>query len=135
MMLLLLSTLSGWTQSSQKWTISLNPRQDTVLQYNFSKSQIRNLRLYISELETCCETNNVNELLLDSKDQEVILLRKIITNKDSIITTQQNSLNSYRNINSFLNSEILEKEKKSKTWPLWLGGGFVGGVLVCLLLK
>lgn len=134
-MLLLLSTLPGWTQSSQKWTIRLGEKQDTVLQYNFSKSEIRNLRLYISELETCCEVANVNEQLLDVKDEETILLKRIIINKDSIISTQQSSLNSYRNINTFLNSEILKKEKKPKTWPLWLGGGFVGGVLVCLLVK
>ena len=115
MMLLLLSTLPGWTQSSQKWTIRLGEKQDTVLQYNFSKSEIRNLRLYISELETCCEVANVNEQLLDVKDEETILLKRIIINKDSIISTQQSSLNSYRNINTFLNSEILKKEKKPKT--------------------
>ena len=54
LMLLLLTTLYGWTQSSSTWVIS-NNGVDTTIVYTFTKLELRDLRLYITDLEQISE--------------------------------------------------------------------------------
>lgn len=136
MMIMLWSTLSGWTQFSPNWTIIENKiNQDTIIQYSFHKSDLTNLRLYINLLEEYKETAEVSEIIINTQEEELKKFKELIVNKDVIIGTQKNIIVEYKDINRTISDRLSKSQKRAKAWPYWLGGGFIGGILLCLLVK
>ena len=78
-----MSTLVGWTQSSPKWTV-WKSNSDTIITYNYTKTDLTNVRLYITGLEETRELYNI-----EVQQSQV---------KDSIIAEKNKKLNNYSNI-------------------------------------
>ena len=129
-----MSTLNGWTQSSRNWNIIPTPNKDTTIQYNFSQKDLLNLRLYILSLEKDRETNKINELIIEKQQEQIYDCEDFLMNKDSIISLQDSIIGEDKKINLHLTNEAVKYKKKANNWPYWLGGGFVGGILLCLIL-
>ena len=135
-----MSTLSGWTQQLQNWTISKSG-QDTIITYNFTKQEFTNLRVYITGLERDHELYEIDEIELVKKDSIIKLQQEQIINKDSIILFKDTIIN-HQQID-FVKLEKWAKQqeslkikyqKQASTIPYWLGGGGVLGFILCLML-
>lgn len=133
-MLLLVITLSGWTQSSVKWIVYKNG-VDTTLVYPFGKIQIANLRVYVTKLEDYKELYFLDQQIIDKQDSTIKTYRKLVVNKDAIITNKDNVITQTNVINDKLTKDVIKFRNRSEKWPFYLGGGFIGGILLCLLVK
>lgn len=76
---------------------------------------------YNSQL-TLCETQRVNDV-------------KIINLKDSTISLMETRLNIERTINEALEVQKEKYKKRSELLPYGIAGGFIGGIIICLLIK
>ena len=80
----------------------------------------------VSELYNICEDR------LDGTQKSNDILRSIIDKKDEEIL--DNNLKNY-NLTT-LNKELTAKiDKQNKAIPYYLGGGFLGGLLLCLIVR
>jgi hypothetical protein len=139
---MLLITLSGWTQHSQNWDI-LSKKDvtcpicltDTIIQYNFYKSDLRNLRLYIVDLEAFKETNVLNEQIIIKQGFQLTNYKKVVDNQKIIIASKDSIISETDKINVNLQEQVIKYRKKAGNWPYWLSGGFIGGIVLCLLIK
>ena len=132
-----MSTLGGWSQSLKSWTV-YQINSDTLVDYNFTKDQLKNLRIYVTELERTKEINDINLKEIDAKNDLISNLSKQINNrestiaiKDSIITFQGSELTKADKFGKE-QEQLKMKYKKGATYS-FLGGGIVG-VLLCLIL-
>ena len=141
MMLLLLSTLCGWTQPLKKWTIS-KENNDTIIAYNFTKQEFVNLRVYITELERESELYKINEKELIIKDSIIQTQKYQIINKDSIIQFKDTVITiqniDFQKLDKWAKEQEALKikyKKQADAWPYWLGAGSAIGTILCLLLN
>lgn len=105
---------------------------DTIIEYNFTKESLKDLRLYIHKLEMVSELYNTCEDRLDGTQKSNDILKSIIDKKDEEIL--DNNLKNY-NL-TILNKELSAKiDKQNKAIPYYLGGGFLGGLLLCLIVR
>ena len=80
----------------------------------------------VSELYTTCEDR------LDGTQKSNDILKSIIDKKDEEIL--DSNLKNYNLIT--LNKELTAKiDKQNKAIPYYLGGGFLGGLLLCLIVR
>lgn len=128
---------SGWTQSLQKWTVQKDSAQtgDTIIQYNFLKKDLLNLRLYVTSLEEYKAIAPINEAIIAKQKQELNKYAELVLNKDVIIEEQKQNYQRVEEINKNLQIKVDKYAKQAKAWPYWLGGGFVGGIILCLSIK
>lgn len=137
MMLLLTSTLGGWSQSLEDWTV-YKGNNDTIVDYNFTKDQLRNLRIYVTELErteklyiiTLDEISVKDELINNLSDQ-IGNRESVISIKDSVITFQQSELKKSDEYGK--KQEQLKMKYKKATGYSFIGGGVLG-IILCLIL-
>jgi len=132
--LLLAITLSGWTQSSVKWIVYKNG-VDTTLVYPFGKIQIANLRVYVTKLEDYKDLYFLDQQIIDKQDSTIKTYNKLVVNKDAIISNKDNVITQTNSINDKLTKDVIKFRNRSEKWPYYLGGGFIGGVILCLLVK
>lgn len=125
----------GWTQSSEKWTIIKEQSGDTIIQYNFEKKDLTNLRLYIATLEEYKDLAFINESIVNIQKQQIKLYQSTINNKDSIILLKDKQFMQAMKINKDLDQKVEKYRKKLSQRPYWLITGFVGGIVLCLSLK
>lgn len=128
---------SGWTQSLQKWIVQKDSAQkgDTIIQYNFLKKDLLNLRLYVTSLEEYKAIAPINEAIIAKQKQELNKYAELVLNKDVIIEEQKQNYQRVEEINKNLQTKVDKYAKQAKAWPYWLGGGFVGGIILCLSIK
>lgn len=126
---------SGWTQSSQKWTIIKEQSGDTTIQYNFSKEDLTKLRLHVAELEEYKDLAFINESIVDIQKRQILLYKSTINNKDSIILLKDKQFMQAMKINKDLDQKVEKYRKQAGKRPYWLAAGFVGGIVLCLSLK
>ena len=80
----------------------------------------------VSELYNTCEDR------LDGTQKSNDILKSIIDKKDEEIL--DSNLKNYNLI--ILNKELTAKiDKQNKAIPYYLGGGFLGGLLLCLIVR
>lgn len=105
---------------------------DTIIEYKFTKESLKDLRLYINKLEMINELYNTCEDRLDGVQKSNGILRSIVDKKDEEIL--DGNLKNYNLI--ILNKELSAKiDRQNKAIPYYLGGGFLGGLLLCLIVK
>ena len=105
---------------------------DTTIEYKFTKESLKDLRLYIHKLEMTNELYNICEDRLENEQKSNEILRSIIDKKDEEIL--DSNLKNY-NL-TILNKELSAKiDKQNKAIPYYLAGGFLGGILLCLIVK
>lgn len=105
---------------------------DTIIEYKFTKESLKDLRLYINKLEMINELYNTCEDKLDGIQKSNGILRSIVDKKDEEIL--DSNLKNY-NL-TILNKELSAKiDRQNKAIPYYLGGGFLGGLLLCLIVK
>lgn len=140
MMLLLLTTLSGWTQSQKNWVI-VQSNNDTTITYSFLKEDLINLRTYILKLEGTAQLYNEDEKIIKLQDSVINNLNKIILNKDYLLRVCDSTIVG-------LNQQIMAAEKwgkeqeqmklkykkRAKNWYKWFGAGGISGIVLCLIL-
>lgn len=105
---------------------------DTIIEYKFTKESLKDIRLYIHKLEM------VNELYyncgdrLEGVQKSNDILKSIIDKKDEeILDTNLKNYNL-----TILNKELTVKiNKQNRSIPYYLGGGFLGGLLLCLIVR
>lgn len=132
--LLLVITLSGWTQSSVKWIVYKNG-VDTTLVYPFGKIQIANLRVYVTKLGEYKELYFINQQIINKQDSIVKTYSKLVINKDIIINNKDAVITQTNVINNKLTKDVIKFRNRSEKWPYFIGAGFIGGVVLCLLVK
>lgn len=132
--------LSGWSQSLPNWTV-WKQSNDTIITYNFTKSQLTKLRLYIISLEETRELYNIDQQLLDTKDSMLLNYRSqlnnnsfIIANKDSIITFQRVELLKADKWGKSQEQLKIKYKKQVSNIPYWFGGGTLLGIIMSILL-
>ena len=127
-------TLSGWTQSSVKWIVYKNG-VDTTLVYPFGKIQIANLRVYVTKLGEYKELYFINQQIINKQDSIVKTYSKLVINKDIIINNKDAVITQTNVINNKLTKDVIKFRNRSEKWPYFIGAGFIGGVVLCLLVK
>lgn len=132
--LLLTLTLVGWTQSSKKWIVYKNG-VDTTLVYPFSKIQIANLRVYVTKLEEFQSLYYNDQDIIDKQGLVILDYSKLVNNKDSIIENKNKVISQTNIINDRLTKDVIKFRSRSGKWPYVLGTGFIGGIVLCLLVK
>lgn len=132
-----MSTLSGWTQSSTNWVVrsSSTNSKDTVIVYNFSKENITNLRTYVTTLEMYKERYDINTQIIKALNSEIDNYKTLVVNKDEIIKTKSSIITINDDVNAKLTKSLDKYKKKNKRLPYWIGAGFVGGIVLCQLVK
>lgn len=103
--------------------------------YRFQKNDLSHLRIYITSLEQYKVIAEVNEEIINKQALEMQKYKTLISNKDAIITNKDSQLLQTTEINAQLQKQLEAERKKAKAWPYWLGGGFIGGIILCLSLK
>ena len=117
--------------STPNWKI-YETNSDTIIEYKFTKESLKDLRIYTHKLETVNELYSNCEERLESTQNSNGILRSIIDKKDEEIL--DNNLKNY-NL-TILNKELSAKiNKQNKAIPYYLGGGFLGGLLLCLIVR
>ena len=134
-MLVLLTTLNGWTQSSSNWKIIKSNIGDTLIEYTFQKEDIKNLRLYITTLQQYEQVYFINEEIITRQDAEINAYKNLVDNKDEVIASQQKITDMFKEIDAKRTKELERYKKQANKWPYWLGGGILGGVILCLSIK
>ena len=140
MMLLLLNTLSGWSQSSTNWTV-LEQGKDTIISYNFTKPQITKLRVYVTSLEETYRLYNIEkqqskikDLMLENYKIQIDNYKFISNESDSIILFQKNELIKADNWGKSQEKLKIKYKNLADKLPYALGGGGIIGFIICLLL-
>ena len=101
----------------------------------FTKDEIVRLRLYITELETHKELNLLNEQLNSNLKLQIEDYKSIVQAKDGTIVTLKNWNTDTQKLNDNLQEKINKQNKTIKNLPYYIGGSFIGGMILCLLLK
>lgn len=101
----------------------------------FTKDEIVRLRLYMAELETHKELNLLNEQINSDLKLQVDAYKSIVQAKDGTIVTLKNWNTDIQKLNDNLKEQITKQNKTIKNIPYYIGGSFVGGLILCLLLK
>lgn len=131
-----MTTLCGWTQSSQKWVIYQDSiTNDTIVSYQFKKQEIRNLRTYITTLEEYENLYNLDEKIIKSLKKTTEDYNIVNNNKDIIINTKDKETKLLSDVNIQLNKDIIKYKNKIRKWPYFIGTGFIGGIILCHLVK
>lgn len=135
-MLVLLTTLSGWTQSSRNWEIKRDSlSNDTIVSYNFTKTELGNLRNYVTTLESIRQRYDLNLKVIDALNTEVSIYKTISLNKDEVISYKNDIITVHTDVNDQLSKDLIRFRNKAKRLPYWIGGGFIGGIILCQLVK
>lgn len=94
--------------------------------------------MYISYLEWSnsigIELNDVNEKIIKKQENEILTCKQLVNNRDSVINLQTKIINENDKINAGLKQQVVKYKNRAAKWPYWLGGGFIGGAIVCLIL-
>ena len=101
----------------------------------FTKDEIVRLRLYMTELETHKELNLLNEQLNSNLKLQIEAYKSIVQAKDGTIVTLKNWNTDTQKLNDNLQEKINKQNKTIKNFPYYMGGSFIGGMILCLLLK
>lgn len=101
----------------------------------FTKDEITKLRLHIAELETHRELNFLNEQINSDLKLQIEAYKSIIQSKDGTIVTLKSWNADTQKLNDNLQEKINKQSKTIKNLPYYIGGGFIGGMILCLLLK
>lgn len=101
----------------------------------FTKDEIVRLRLYMTELETHKELNLLNEQLNSNLKLQIEAYKSIVQAKDGTIVTLKNWNTDTQKLNDNLQEKINKQNKTIKNLPYYIGGSFIGGMILCLLLK
>lgn len=130
-----MTTLNGW---SQKWTVyKLN--NDTIISYNFTKDELKNFRIYVTDLEKYKELYKIEQIKNVNKDSLLFVKDLRLANKDSLIVKTNKFIeeqNSELLKTKKLNKEVQDKYNKSKKiQPYLLGGGLITGLIIGLILR
>lgn len=89
----------------------------------------------MAELETYKELYTVNEDINKSLKLQIDSYKNLVQAKDGTIVTLQTWNKETQQINNNLKDVIETQNKKLKSVPYLVGGGFLGGLVLCLLLK
>lgn len=130
----------GWTQLQKNWVV-VRSNNDTTITYNFSKDDLRNLRMYVVKLEGTAALYEESEKIITLQDSTIKTLNKLILNKDYMLRVADTTITD-------LNKELLFAEKwgkeqekmkqkyqkRSGNWYKWLGAGGIAGFVACLIL-
>ena len=106
-----------------------------MIAITFTKDEIVRLRLYITELETHKELNLLNEQLNSNLKLQIEAYKSIVQAKDGTIVTLKNWNTDTQKLNDNLQEKINKQNKTIKNLPYYIGGSFIGGMILCLLLK
>ena len=101
----------------------------------FTKDEIVRLRLYMAELETHKELNLLNEQINSDLKLQIDAYKSIVQAKDGTITTLKNWNTDTQKLNDNLQERINKQDRIIKNIPYYIGGSFIGGMILCLLLK
>lgn len=101
----------------------------------FTKDEIVKLRLHIAELETHKELNLLNEQVNSNLKLQIEAYKSIVQAKDGTIVTLKNWNTDTQKLNDNLQEKINKQNKIIKNLPYYIGGSFIGGMILCLLLK
>lgn len=101
----------------------------------FTKDEIVRLRLYMTELETHKELNLLNEQVNSNLKLQIEAYKSIVQAKDGTIVTLKNWNTDTQKLNDNLQEKINKQNKTIKNFPYYIGGSFIGGMILCLLLK
>ena len=101
----------------------------------FTKDEITRLRLYMTELETHKESNFLNEQINSDLKLQIESYKSIVQARDGTIVTLRNWNTDTQKLNDNLQKEINKQNKIIKNLPYYIGGSFIGGIILCLLLK
>lgn len=122
------------TGQKKQWEI-VNVAKDTLLKYNFTKTGIVNLRLYINSLEKFKFLYSANQSIILKQKVEIDSYALLTENQKTMLEFQDNGLKASAEVNATLTDELRKSRKKAKRWPYWLAGGALGGVILCLSVK
>ena len=125
-----IDTLTGQnlTWSIVKDSIS----NDTIIKYNFTKPGVVKLRLTVNDLYKYKRLYNLNEEIISKQKSEINLQKTIIANDMIALQSGKDALTTSALANEKLTKQLNKAQKRSKRWPVWLGAGFIGGVVLCL---
>jgi len=94
-----------------------------------------NLRVYITELNQFKELYYIDEEVIKTQQLKIDNLNNIISNKDNELKETQSAIVSSIKLNKELSEKINKYEKRRTKVPYYIGAGFLGGIVTCLLLK
>lgn len=87
---------------------------DTIIQYNFLKKDLLNLRLYVTSLEEYKAIAPINEAIIAKQKQELNKYAELVLNKDVIIEEQKQNYQRVEEINKNLQIKVDKYAKQAK---------------------
>ena len=117
--------------SNPNWRI-YEKNNDTIIEYDFVKEDLKNLRIYINSLEMYKELYYNSEETFKEFENSLSVFRKISEEQHETISNF--TLLDYNNniIITQLKKDI--KTSRKNSW-YYLGGGIIIGGVVCLLMR
>ena len=97
--------------------------------------QVANLRVYVTKLEEYKSLYFIDQKILDKQDSIIKTYTKLVENKDNIIYNKDAVIIQTNSINDKLTKDVIKFRNRSEKWPYYTGVGFIGGVILCLLIK
>lgn len=101
----------------------------------FTKDELTRLRVHMAELETHKELNLINEQINSDLKLQIEAYKSLIQAKDGTIVTLKNWNTDTQKLNDDLQERLNRQNKTIKNLPYYIGGSFIGGIVLCLLLK
>ena len=126
-----MSTLNGFALSYKDWTVQVI-NKDTVLYCSLPKTSLLNLREYVVGLEQYKTKCYVYEQVIDNKDKIISNLKITLDNYKEINKLEKEKTDSYK---KWMEDETKKYNKCKKLTPYFISGGFILGVLSCLLVR
>lgn len=111
---------------------------DTIITYNFTKPELTNLRLYVTNLEKISELYNIELEISLKKDSLLQAKDERLTNQDSMLLLSKSMIDyqnlEYDKINKINKDLQIKIERQTKALPYLIGGTALTSMLICLML-
>jgi len=127
--------IDSLTEQIPTWTTIKTPQNDTIIHYQFTQNGIVKLRLKVNDLSKYKSLYNIDEVIIHKQQLELDIFKEVTTNCKDIVKLNEDAITIYKQSNEKLTKQLNKSQKQAGRWPYWLGGGFLGGVILCLSVK
>jgi len=127
--------IDSLTEQMPTWAIIKDTQNDTLIKYQFTKEGVIKLRLKVNSLYKYKDLYKIDEVIIHKQQLEIDIFKEVSENCKDIVKLNEDAITIYKQSNEKLIQQLNKSQKRAGRWPYWLGGGILGGVILCLSVK